>query len=177
MEKTKKCEVVISRASADNGVYNRNWRSFPIVVSGKNIYQSFSVEGMALLTDDYLAHIEFRDAETDFLVATTRETGIWKNGMRISQNISQAFIKKFVETNGSIKEVLVEMEYDWQPKISSKGTVITHPVPTEMKIEDIPIEAIKNCLAYCENQSIYDKLGSYGDFYYHIKKWVDANHL
>ena len=31
-----------------------------------------------------------------------------------------------------------------------------------------------NVCKYCENQAIYDKLGSHGDFYYKIKRLLNA---
>ena len=37
------------------------------------------------------------------------------------------------------------------------------------KIE-IDIEILKNICKYVEDKAIYDKLSSYGDFYYKIKK-------
>ena len=34
----------------------------------------------------------------------------------------------------------------------------------------VPKSLIKNVLAYCENQSVYDKLSDYDDFYYKLKR-------
>lgn len=36
----------------------------------------------------------------------------------------------------------------------------------------IPIEVANNIIKYCEKQAIYDKLSSYGDFYYKLKQLV-----
>lgn len=41
--------------------------------------------------------------------------------------------------------------------------------------KEIPIEEIKQMLRYCEDKQIYDKLSSYGDFYYKLNSWVKAN--
>lgn len=38
----------------------------------------------------------------------------------------------------------------------------------------VPKSVIKNILAYCENQSIYDKLSDYDDFYYKLKKVLNS---
>lgn len=33
---------------------------------------------------------------------------------------------------------------------------------------------LENVCKYCENQAIYDKLGSHGDFYYKIKRLLNT---
>lgn len=43
--------------------------------------------------------------------------------------------------------------------------------------EELPIQAIKDCLKYCENQQIYDKLSKHGDFYYKLNQFVKENDL
>ena len=44
-------------------------------------------------------------------------------------------------------------------------------------INELPIQAIKDCLKYCENHQIYDKLSKYGDFYYKLNTFLKDNHL
>ena len=38
----------------------------------------------------------------------------------------------------------------------------------------VPKSVIKNVLAYCENQAVYDKLSDYGDFYYKLKRELNS---
>lgn len=47
----------------------------------------------------------------------------------------------------------------------------------EINDKNVPIQAIKNCLKYCEEQAIYDKLSKYGDFYYKLKSYIKQNNL
>lgn len=37
---------------------------------------------------------------------------------------------------------------------------------------DVPIEIIEAIIKYCEDKQIYDKLGTYRDFYYKLKKLI-----
>jgi len=37
------------------------------------------------------------------------------------------------------------------------------------KTIEVPESVLKNIIHYCESQSVYDKLGAYGDFYYKLK--------
>lgn len=41
-----------------------------------------------------------------------------------------------------------------------------------IEVKDIPIQAIKDCLRYCEDKQIYDKLSYYGDFYYKLRSFL-----
>lgn len=43
--------------------------------------------------------------------------------------------------------------------------------------EELPIQAIKDCLKYCENKQVYDKLSQYGDFYYKLNQFIKENNL
>ena len=38
----------------------------------------------------------------------------------------------------------------------------------------VPKSLVMNVLTYCENQSIYDKLSDYDDFYYKLKREYDS---
>ncbi|WQJ53681.1 MAG: hypothetical protein [Wendovervirus sonii] len=41
------------------------------------------------------------------------------------------------------------------------------------KTLEIPENIINDIFRYCETQSIYDKLGNYGDFYYKLKSIIN----
>ena len=41
----------------------------------------------------------------------------------------------------------------------------------------IPMNLAKDICHYCESQAVYDKLSSYGDFYYRLKKKIEQQDL
>lgn len=108
---------------------------------------------------------------------------------------SQAFMDVFVREYNKgniITEVMVEYETiedttkDYiigkgQPainilKINPKDNTITiKKVKDSWTREELPIEIIKDMISYCEKMQVYDKLGSYNDFYYKGKKWIEEN--
>lgn len=57
-------------------------------------------------------------------------------------------------------------------KIASDNTISISPIKKTWCEEDLPIQAIKDCLKYCEEQQIYDKLSTYNDFYYKLKQFI-----
>lgn len=144
----KKCKVVIVPVE-DRLLKNR--KQYPIVVCDNEdvLYPSnanyISYEGQLILSNRFqFAHIELHD-ENGYIIANTD-----KSVVRYT-DIPQSFINELIASNGSIKEVMVEatindVNYyitEMKPKLTSLGEVIIHPIKTEIKISDIPVEAIK----------------------------------
>jgi hypothetical protein len=197
--KTKKCKVVIVPYKDITG---DKWYNYPLITAINDKYKEVwsnleqinsTFELSHVPWGSTVAHLELHD-ESDYIIASTKLSSFdnkHPNEVYVSYRIPQSFIDEFIEKNGQIKEVLVEMGngldtveierevYDnsFFPKLNSDGCVIIHPVKTEMKIEDIPINAIKNCIAYCERNFVYDKLGYHGDFNHRIKQWLKENNL
>lgn len=93
--------------------------------------------------------------------------------------LDENFIKQYVKANG-FNEILVEYKNE-QPTFSADFYNCKLPILKMIKSsfnkEELPIQAIKDCLKYCENQQIYDKLSQYGDFYYKLNQFIKENNL
>ena len=94
--------------------------------------------------------------------------------------LSSDFLKFYEDKNGKVDEVLVNYleiseseiyEFDKKQYLSIKFK------KEYFNINELPIQAIKDCLKYCENHQIYDKLSKYGDFYYKLNTFLKDNHL
>lgn len=93
-------------------------------------------------------------------------------------SLSNDFINEYIKVNG-FDEVLVKYVTYNSKEYVIKGVnncVITKSMSTFNK-EELPIQAIKDCLKYCENQQIYDKLSKYGDFYYKLNQFIKQNNF
>ena len=121
---------------------------------------------------------------------------------KLSQ-IPQSFIEEYCKAGG-IDRVLVEVEVfgyisedtrismigtdkelvlpntgqdkrTFKLKTDSNNCIIIHPVEGKMYSEkDLPIQAMKNVLEYCEDESIENTAFVVG-FYTDIKKWIEEN--
>ena len=79
-------------------------------------------------------------------------------------------------------EALKELKnYEYKPTFCvdfyNRKLPIIKIIKSSFNKEELPIQAIKDCLKYCENQQIYDKLSKYGDFYYKLNQFIKENDL
>lgn len=93
--------------------------------------------------------------------------------------LDENFIKQYVEANG-FDEILIKYKNE-QPTFSvdfyNCKLPIIKMIKSSFNKEELPIQAIKDCLKYCENQQVYDKLSQYGDFYYKLNQFIKENDL
>lgn len=101
---------------------------------------------------------------------STQEYGIqsllneaYESGMEIVHHKAYECISKI---NEEIKEL--HKNYLDIPNTKTKE-------PSSDELIVVPKSIIKNILAYCENQSIYDKLSDYDDFYYKLKREIELS--
>ncbi len=176
----KKCKVVIVP------VEDKDHNKYPFVVDSFNnirkLYKNVWIDD-----DEKCAHIEFRD-ENNNLVATTYQPGKNLGGvfnyLCKNPSIPQSFIDQFIVSNGSIKEVMIEMISDITPIDPNKDElsltfsveVIIHPVKTEMKISNIPIKDIKSLVELTE-RSYHTALWGYLNQMKRVRRWLKDNNL
>lgn len=94
--------------------------------------------------------------------------------------LSSDFLKFYEDKNGKVDEVLVNYSEVSEPEIyefDNKQYLSIKLQKENFNINELPIQAIKDCLKYCENHQIYDKLSKYGDFYYKLNTFLKDNHL
>ena len=67
-----------------------------------------------------------------------------------------------------------KIRYSWNhgKKVAFKARPEVWILVKAPKFVKIQVSLIKDILRYCEANSIYDKLGAYGDFYYKLKKRI-----
>lgn len=78
--------------------------------------------------------------------------------MKIAQNKAYEYISNINEEIKEIHKKFMDIP-DTERKEQSTDELMV-----------IPKSLIMNVLAYCENQSVYDKLSDYDDFYYKLKR-------
>ena len=82
--------------------------------------------------------------------------------------------------NGQIVDkVGIDEKYELKEYVVSllDGNICAKLIQVNYPTESLLIEAIKDCLKYCEDQSVYDKLSKYGDFYYKLNQFIKENNL
>lgn len=75
--------------------------------------------------------------------------------------LSSDFLKFYEDKNGKVDEVLVNYSEVSEPEIyefDNKQYLSIKLQKENFNINELPIQAIKDCLKYCENHQIYDKL-------------------
>lgn len=88
--------------------------------------------------------------------------------------IPNELIKEYI--NNQMEEVFIEYKNDII--YTSYNSIFYRTIyKSFFNKEELPIQAIKDCLKYCENQQIYDKLSKHGDFYYKLNQFVKENDL
>lgn len=96
------------------------------------------------------------------------------------ENGIQSLLNEVYESDIKIAR---EKAYDYVSKINEEikdlhKNLLGIPNAKKNLSEDelmvVPKSIIKNVLAYCENQSVYDKLSDYDDFYYKLKRDINS---
>lgn len=95
-------------------------------------------------------------------------------------HIPNELIKEYIHKQ--IKEVFVKYENNLIYKQFNEIVCKSNIFKNTFNKEELPIQAIKDCLKYCENHyydnlSKYDKLFKYGDFYYKLSQFIKENDL
>lgn len=81
-----------------------------------------------------------------------------------------------VENNYIVAVIGRYDDFELKEWVTSKSGFISYKfIKDSFEKKDIPIKAIKDCLRYCEDQQIYDKLSKYGDFYYKLNGFIKNN--
>ena len=100
---------------------------------------------------------------------STQESGIqsllnevYESDMKIAQNKAYDYVSKINEEIREIHKNFLDIPGDKRKELTSDELMV------------VPKSLIMNILAYCENQSIYDKLSDYDDFYYKLKRELDS---
>lgn len=83
---------------------------------------------------------------------------VYESDMKIAQNKAYDYVSNI---NEEIKEI--HKNY-----LDIPGNERKEQSTDELMV--VPKSLVMNILAYCENQSIYDKLSEYDDFYYKLKR-------
>lgn len=94
--------------------------------------------------------------------------------------LSSDFLKFYEDKSGKVDEVLVNYSELSEPEVyefNSREYLSLKPLKENFNIDELPIQAIKDCLRFCEEQSLYDKLAKYGDFYYKLYGFLNQNDL
>lgn len=157
--KTKKCKVHITPTVLETQIQ-----------LGLNLHKNLP----GIMRGTYL-FLDLVDEE-DHLIASTLFTD-GSTAVTILP-VSQSFIDKYIKMNGEIEEVLIEMEeMSNRPKISSKGTVIIHPVKSEISISNIPVKAIKDLLNQIEVRCTSFGETDFGASYNKVNGWLEENSL
>lgn len=87
---------------------------------------------------------------------------VYESDMEIAHHKAYEYVSKI---NGEIKEIHKNF-------LDIPGAKRKELVSEELMV--VPKSIIKNILTYCENQSIYDKLSDYDDFYYKLKRVLNS---
>ena len=100
---------------------------------------------------------------------STQEDGIqsllnevYESDIEIAYHKAYEYVSKI---NGEIKEIHKNF-------LDIPGAKRKELASDELMV--VPKSLIMNALAYCENQSIYDKLSDYDDFYYKLKRVLNS---
>lgn len=83
---------------------------------------------------------------------------VYESDMKIAQNKAYEYISNINEEIKEIHKKFLDIPDNERKELSSDELMV------------VPKSLIKNILAYCENQSVYDKLSDYDDFYYKLKR-------
>ena len=137
------------------------------------IYINIFIEGFH--KNEYL-EISYSESDLD------TETFVNSTGYYSTQEYGiQSLFNEFYESD---VEIAHHKAYEYVSKINEEikeihknfldipGAKRKEPASDELMV--VPKSIIKNILAYCENQSIYDKLSDYDDFYYKLKRELNS---
>ena len=100
---------------------------------------------------------------------STQEYGIQSLLNEVYESDMEIAHHKAYEYISNINEEIKEIHKNF---LDIPGAKRKEPASDELMV--VPKSLIMNILAYCENQSIYDKLSDYDDFYYKLKRVLNS---
>ena len=137
------------------------------------IYVNIFLEGFH--KNEYL-EISYSESELDMDTFvnnngyySTEEYGIQSLLNEVYESDMEIAHHKAYEYVSNINEEIKELHKNF---LDIPGAKRKEPASDELMV--VPKSVIKNILAYCENQSIYDKLSDYDDFYYKLKRELNS---
>ena len=100
---------------------------------------------------------------------STKEYGIqsllneaYESGMKIAHHKAYEYISNVNEEIKELHKNYLDIPNTKRKELSSDELMV------------VPKSLIMNILSYCENQSVYDKLSDYDDFYYKLKRELNS---
>lgn len=100
---------------------------------------------------------------------STKEYGIqsllnevYESDMKIAQHKAYDYVSKINEEIREIRKKFLDIPDNERKEQSTDELMV------------VPKSLIMNILSYCENQSVYDKLSDYDDFYYKLKRELNS---
>ena len=127
--------------------------------------------------DDECIRVNF---SFDFKLKNCGKIIATNNKSLVLPRLNSDFLEFYENKNGKVNEVLVDYLELLGPKVyefDTKQYLSIKLSKENFNIDELPIQAIKDCLKYCEKQQIYDKLSKYGDFYYKLNHFLNENYL
>lgn len=126
----------------------------------KNAYPEISYSESELDIDTFVDDNGYYSTQEYGIQSLLNE--VYESDIKIAHHKAYEYISK-------INEEIKELHKNY---LDIPGTKKKEPASDELMV--VPKSLIMNILAYCENQSIYDKLSDYGDFYYKLKREINS---
>ena len=126
----------------------------------KNEYPEISYSESELDMDTFVDDNGYYSTQEDGIQSLLNE--VYESDIEIAYHKAYEYVSKI---NGEIKEIhknFLDIPGDKRKELASDELMV------------VPKSLIMNVLAYCENQSIYDKLSDYDDFYYKLKRVLNS---
>ena len=127
----------------------------------KNEYPQISYSESVLDTETFI------DVDSGYY--STEEYGIQSLLNEVYESDMEIAHHKAYEYISNINEEIKELHKNF---LDIPGAKKKDPSSDELMV--VPKSVIKNILAYCENQAVYDKLSDYDDFYYKLKRELNS---
>ena len=122
----------------------------------KNEYPEISYSESELDTDTIIDDAGYYSTQEYGIQSLLNE--VYESDMKIAQNKAYDYVSKINEEIREIHKNYLDIPGAKRKELASDELMV------------VPKSLIMNALAYCENQSIYDKLSDYDDFYYKLKR-------
>lgn len=122
----------------------------------KNEYPEISYSGSDLNTETFVDSAGYYSTQEYGIQSLLNEA--YESDMKIAHHKAYEYVSKINEEIKELHKNCLDIP-DTERKEQSTDELMV-----------VPKSLIMNVLAYCENQSIYDKLSDYDDFYYKLKR-------
>ena len=126
----------------------------------KNEYPEISYSESELDMDTFVNNDGYYSTQEYGIQSLLNE--VYESDMKIAHHKAYEYVSKI---NGEIKEIHKNF-------LDIPGAKRKELASDELMV--VPKSLIMNVLAYCENQSVYDKLSDYDDFYYKLKRELNS---